>query len=250
MSGSPPHPAISFHDVRKSYEGRSVLDGVTFEIQRGETLVLLGSSGCGKTTALKMVNRLVEPTSGTVRVDGRDVKDWDPIRLRRGTGYVIQEAGLLPHLDVERNVEMVPRLEGWDAGRRARRVAELLELVGLDPGLYRHKQPRQLSGGERQRVGVARALAADPPVLLMDEPFGALDPITRARLQHEFMQLARRLAKTILFVTHDLLEAFRLATRVAVMKDGRIRQIGTAEEIRSYPADDFVREFIASHVLA
>jgi len=196
-----------------------------------------------------MINRLVEPTSGSVRVEGIETRAWDPIRLRRRTGYVIQEVGLLPHLDVERNIGLVPKLEGWDPLRRETRAIELLEMVGLEPGAYRHKWPHQLSGGERQRVGVARALAADPPVLLMDEPFGALDPITRARLQNEFADLARRLSRTIVFVTHDIVEAFRLGTRVALMKDGRAHQIGTPEEIRSAPADSFVSEFVSSHVL-
>jgi osmoprotectant transport system ATP-binding protein len=235
--------------VGRIYAGRAVLDGFSLQVRRGETLVLLGASGCGKTTALKMINRLVEATSGRVTVDGKDVRQWDPIRLRRRTGYVIQEGGLFPHLDVERNIELVPKLEGWDRPRRERRVTELLAMVGLDPDAYRRRKPHELSGGEKQRVGVARALAADPPVLLMDEPFGALDPITRARLQREFCELARHIGRTIIFVTHDILEAYRLATRIAVMKDGRVRQVGTPDEIRHAPADDFVKEFVTSHVL-
>ncbi len=245
-----PPAAIEFDEVRKSYGGRPALDGLTLRVLPAETVVLLGPSGCGKTTALKTINRLVEPDSGSVRVAGRDVRAWDPIRLRRRTGYVIQEVGLFPHMDVQANVALVPRLEGWDPARRASRAAELLELVGLDPARYRDKRPHELSGGERQRVGVARAIAADPPVLLMDEPFGALDPITRGRLQGEFQVLARRLARTIVFVTHDLAEAFRLGDRVALMKDGRAHQVGTPREIRERPADDFVREFLAGHALA
>ncbi len=244
-----PRVAIEFRKVSKSYDGHPVLDEFDLQVRSDETLVLLGTSGCGKTTALKMINRLVEPTSGSVLVDGEDVRHWDPVRLRRRTGYVIQEVGLFPHLDVARNIELVPRLEGWSPRRRSERVTELLEMVGLEPDVHRHKWPHELSGGQRQRVGVARALAVDPPVLLMDEPFGALDPITRARLQVEFSELVRRLPRTIVFVTHDIFEAFRLGTRVALMRDGRAHQVGTPAEIRDEPADDFVRDFVSAHVL-
>ncbi len=188
----------------------------------GETLVLLGESGCGKTTTLKLVNRLLLPTSGQVLVEGRATTEWDPIRLRRRTGYVIQDAGLFPHFTVERNVAVVPALEKWEPGRIKQRVDELLILVGLEPKEFANRYPRELSGGQRQRVGVARALAADPSLLLLDEPFGALDPLTRASLQKEFGQLAARLQKTAIFVTHDLREALLLASRIGLMHAGRL----------------------------
>jgi osmoprotectant transport system ATP-binding protein len=206
-----------------------IIDGLDLEIQRGETLVLLGESGCGKTTTLKLVNRLLEPTAGSVLVEGRDTREWDATRLRRRTGYVIQDAGLFPHFTVERNVGLVPALEGWEDVRVRERVRELLELVGLEPEKFAARYPAELSGGQRQRVGVARALAADPPLLLMDEPFGALDPLTRAALQREFAALQKRLAKTVVFVTHDVREALALATRVALMSAGRIVVLGTPE---------------------
>ncbi len=249
MTGAPRDAGIAFDRVGKDYDGRTVLSDLTLTIAPGECLVLLGLSGSGKTTALRMINGLTVPTSGSVRVGGRDVRAWDPVRLRRRTGYCIQEVGLFPHMDVASNIGMVPRLEGWPADRRARRVAQLIGMVGLDPERDGPRRPHELSGGERQRVGVARALAADPPVLLMDEPFGALDPITRSRIQREFRALARRLSRTVVFVTHDVIEAFRLADRIALLKDGRIRQVGPPEEIRAAPADDFVREFVASHAL-
>jgi osmoprotectant transport system ATP-binding protein len=237
--------AVEFRSVFKSFgPGQPALSDISFRIEPGENLVLLGSSGSGKTTTLKMINRLVEPDRGQVLVEGREVREWDPIRLRRHAGYVIQEVGLLPHLRVWENVALVPRLEGWEASRRRERALELLTLVGLPPEEYAEKRPAQLSGGQKQRVGVARALAVDPPLLLMDEPFGALDPITRRRLQQEFLALEQRLGKTVVFVTHDVTEAFRLADRIAVFDGGRIRQIGTRQEILERPADDFVREFV------
>jgi osmoprotectant transport system ATP-binding protein len=209
-------------------------------------LVLLGTSGSGKTTALKTLNRLVVPDSGRVSVLGRDVESWDPIALRRSAGYVIQEVGLLPHMSVMDNVAMVPRLLGWETERRAARARELLALVGLDPQRFAALLPRQLSGGERQRVGIARALAADPPLLLMDEPFGALDPLTRRRLQDEFKALQRRLRKTVVLVTHDVPEALRLGDRVAVMHAGRVVQEATAAELRARPQPGFVQDFLAA----
>ncbi|HYE13598.1 MAG TPA: ATP-binding cassette domain-containing protein [Pyrinomonadaceae bacterium] len=211
-------------------DGAPVISDLDLEIRRGETLVLLGESGCGKTTTLRLVNRLLVPTSGAVLVEGRDTREWDEIALRRRTGYVIQDAGLFPHFTVARNVGLVPSLEGWDAGRTAARVEELLRLVGLEPEKFADRYPSELSGGQRQRVGVARALAADPPLLLMDEPFGALDPLTRASLQREFAELQRRLGKTVVFVTHDVREALLLGTRVALMSAGRIVLLGTPEE--------------------
>jgi osmoprotectant transport system ATP-binding protein len=225
--------AIQFRNV--AYElsgGRELLHDVNLEIYRGETLVLLGRSGSGKTTTLKLVNRLLSPTSGDVLVNGRSVRDWNVIRLRRMIGYVIQDIGLFPHYTVERNIGLVPRIENWPAHKVHQRVLELLALVGLDSGLA-SRYPRELSGGQRQRVGVARALGADPPFLLMDEPFGALDPITRAELQKELAALQARLKKTVVFVTHDLHEALLLATRIVLLEGGRIVAIQSPQEFLS-----------------
>jgi osmoprotectant transport system ATP-binding protein len=239
-------PAIEFLDVRKSYSpGRPALDGLTFSVGAAEAVALVGPSGCGKTTALKLVNRLLEPDSGRVLVGGRDIALVEPVALRRQIGYVIQEGGLFPHWDVAENVETVPRLLRWDEARRRLRSEELLDMVKLPFGEFGRRRPRELSGGQRQRVGVARALAADPPIVLMDEPFGALDPIARRALQREFLTWRGQLAKTVLLVTHDLAEAFLLADRVAVMDHGRIRQVGTRAQISEHPADDFVREFLS-----
>jgi len=220
---TPDAPVIEFRNVSFQLEnGHPLLSGVNLNIHRGETLVLLGRSGSGKTTALKLINRLLEPTAGSVHVDGRGTLEWDPIALRRRIGYVIQEAGLFPHFSVERNVGLVPWLERQPPAQVRARVRELLALVGLDPDGFARRYPSQLSGGQRQRVGVARALAADPPLLLMDEPFGALDPITRVEMQREFRALQQRLRKTVVFVTHDLREALRLATRIALLEAGRL----------------------------
>jgi osmoprotectant transport system ATP-binding protein len=240
---------ILFRDVRKAFSpGRPVLDGLSFSVAEGETLVLVGPSGCGKTTALKLVNRLLDHDSGEVLVFGRDVRAEDPIALRRKLGYVIQEAGLFPHWTVRANVEAVPRLLGWKPAAARARSEELMALVGLPAAEFGERRPRELSGGQRQRVGVARALAADPPALLMDEPFGALDPIARRAMQREFLDWRRRLGKAVLLVTHDLREAFRLGDRVAILDSGRVRQTGSPREILDSPADDFVREFVADEL--
>ena len=241
-------PAAELSGVHKRFPARArpALDGLSLSVAEGEVLVLLGTSGSGKTTALKTLNRLVRPDAGRVSVLGRDVESWDPIALRRAVGYVIQDVGLLPHLSVGDNVAMVPRLLGWDPARRWARTRELLALVGLDADRFPGLWPRELSGGERQRVGIARALAADPPLLLMDEPFGALDPLTRRRLQDEFKSLQRRLGKTVVLVTHDVPEALRLGDRVAVMDAGRVVQEGTPAEVHERPQPGFVRDFVAA----
>jgi len=245
MTAADVSPAIEFQKVRRSFTDRLVLDDFSLEVATGETVALIGPSGCGKTTALKLVNRLLEADAGRVLVQGRDVAREDAIALRRKLGYVIQEGGLFPHWDVRANVETVPRLLGWDEERRRGRAGEVLGMVNLPAEEFGARRPRQLSGGQRQRVGVARALAADPPVLLMDEPFGALDPIARRALQREFLDWKRRLKKAVLLVTHDMREAFLLADRIAVMDRGRIRQAGTKADLVERPADDFVREFVS-----
>jgi len=223
-------PVIEFSNVAYRLNGRAdILENLNLEIHRGETLVLLGRSGSGKTTTLKLINALLYPTAGEIRIDGRTIQQWDIIRLRRTIGYVIQETGLFPHFTIERNIGLVPRVENWPADRIRARVRELLRLVGLDPQIA-SRYPRELSGGQRQRVGVARALAADPPILLMDEPFGALDPLTRAELQREFLKLQTALKKTVVFVTHDLHEALLLGNRIALMEAGRLVTLQTRDE--------------------
>jgi osmoprotectant transport system ATP-binding protein len=222
---------VEFSQVTFAIDGSAppIISDLNLQVRAGETLVLLGESGCGKTTTLRLVNRLLAPTSGQVLVDGRATTDWDPIALRRRTGYVIQEGGLFPHFTIEENIALVPQLEGWEAGKLRARVMELMELVGLPAG-FTARYPRELSGGQRQRVGVARALAADPPLLLLDEPFGALDPLTRASLQQEFAGLAQRLGKTAIFVTHDVREALLLGSRICLMAAGQILLLVTPDE--------------------
>ncbi|WP_236243245.1 ABC transporter ATP-binding protein [Streptomyces sp. CC228A] len=238
---------IRFENVTKLYpDGTRAVDDLTFEVAEGELVTLVGPSGCGKTTTMKMVNRLVEPTSGRIRVAGRDIADTDPVELRRRIGYVIQQVGLFPHRTVLENTATVPRLLGTAKAKARARAAELLDLVGLDPATYGDRYPHQLSGGQRQRIGVARALAADPPVLLMDEPFGAVDPVVRERLQSEFLRLQSRMRKTVLFVTHDLEEAVRLGDRMAVYGQGRIEQLDTPATVLGAPATPYVAEFVGA----
>ena len=238
---------IELDNLTKRYPGQDApaVDNITMEIPAGELVVLVGPSGCGKTTTMKMINRLIEPTSGSIRIGGEDVLAMQPDTLRRHIGYVIQQIGLFPHLTIAENIALVPNLLRWPKDRIKARVEELLELIGLDPGTYWDRYPRQLSGGQQQRVGVARALAADPPVMLMDEPFGATDPITRERLQNEFLRLQRELRKTIIFVTHDFEEAVKLGDRIAVLRErSRIAQYDTPARILANPADDYVASFI------
>ncbi|HET8887962.1 MAG TPA: ATP-binding cassette domain-containing protein [Candidatus Angelobacter sp.] len=242
MSDSP--AAIEFVNVTYRADGkRALISGLDLSIQRGETMMLLGRSGSGKTTTLKLINRLLAQSEGKVLVDGRSTAEWDVIQLRRHIGYAIQEAGLFPHYTVKDNVALVPRLERWDAARVAARVREVLQLVGLPYAEFADRYPDQLSGGQRQRVGLARALAADPPILLMDEPFGALDPITRAELQQEFLGLRKSLSKTVVFVTHDVAEALMLGDRIALMDTGALKGIyAPAEFLQS--TDAFVQPYV------
>ena len=239
---------IRLAGVGKTYpDGTVAVRELDLEVARGELVALVGPSGCGKSTTLRMVNRLVEPTSGRIEVDGTDVTRADPVELRRGIGYVIQRIGLFPHLTVRENVATVPKLLGWDRARTAKRVPELLELVGLDPGTYADRYPDALSGGQQQRVGVARALAADPPVLLMDEPFGAVDPEQRGRLQAEFRALHRDLGTTVLLVTHDIDEAVRLADRIAVFSQGGVlEQVAAPADLLARPASERAADFVGA----
>ncbi len=238
---------IRFEHVSKRYaDGTTAVDDLSFEVAAGELVTLVGPSGCGKTTTMKMVNRLIEPTSGRIFLDGEDISDIDPVQLRRRIGYVIQQVGLFPHKTVLENTATVPHLLGWKKSDAKKRAAELLDLVGLDPSVYGERYPEQLSGGQRQRVGVARALAADPPVLLMDEPFGAVDPVVREHLQTEFLRLQQELHKTVLFVTHDIEEAVRLGDRIAVYGQGRIEQYDAPTAVLGAPATPYVADFVGS----
>jgi osmoprotectant transport system ATP-binding protein len=240
--------SVSYRDVTKRYPGQDApaVQGLSLEVEAGEICVLVGPSGCGKTTALRMVNQTVEITEGDILIGGTSVRDRDPAELRREMGYVIQQIGLFPHRTVAQNIETVPRLLGWDRARARQRADELLDLIGLEEGL-RDRFPSQLSGGQQQRVGVARALAADPPVMLMDEPFGAIDPIARERLQNEFLRLQAEIRKTVLFVTHDIDEAIKMGDRIAILKKGgHLAQFATPAELLMAPADDFVEDFVGA----
>ena len=242
---------ITFSDARKEYstENGSIvaLEGLDLHIEKGETVCLIGTSGSGKTTALKMINRLIEPTSGIILVDGNDVSDLDLIPLRRSIGYVIQRGGLFPHMTVAENIGLICRLEGWQDQKISDRVDALLELVNMSPGQFSRRKIRELSGGQQQRVSIARALALEPGVLLMDEPFGALDPITRHELHKEFQNLKQVLGKTTLVVTHDLAEAFKLGDRIVLLDKGKAVQAGTERDFFENPANDFVEKFVAAH---
>lgn len=238
---------IRFEHVTKRYaDGTTAVDDLSFDVAEGELVTLVGPSGCGKTTTMKMVNRLIEPTEGRIFLDGDDISTIDPVRLRRRIGYVIQQVGLFPHKTVLENTATVPHLLGWKRGKGRERAAELLDLVGLDPSIYGDRYPDQLSGGQRQRVGVARALAADPPVLLMDEPFGAVDPVVREHLQNEFLRLQAQVRKTVLFVTHDIEEAVRLGDRIAVYGRGSIEQFDSPATVLGAPATPYVADFVGA----
>ncbi|HET7626875.1 MAG TPA: betaine/proline/choline family ABC transporter ATP-binding protein [Bacillales bacterium] len=236
---------ITFENVGKVYDdGTEALKNINFTVEEGELLTLIGPSGCGKTTTMKMINRLIEPTSGSICINGENIADKNPVDLRRNTGYVIQQIGLLPHMTIAENVALVPKLKKWPKAKYEKRIDELLDLVGLDPSTYRTRYPSELSGGQQQRIGVIRALAGEPPVILMDEPFSALDPISREQLQDELTRLQQEIHKTIVFVTHDMDEAIKIADRIAIMKDGEIVQIDGSDNILRRPANAFVREFI------
>ncbi|ALS28805.1 ABC transporter ATP-binding protein [Paenibacillus sp. 32O-W] len=236
---------LRFENVGKTYpDGFQAVKSLSFEIKRGEFIVLIGPSGCGKTTTMKMINRLIPHTEGIITINGNDISKEDPVALRRNIGYVIQQVGLFPHFTIEENIALLPTLKGWNRPKKRQRVEELLHMTGLDPALFAKRYPKELSGGQQQRVGVARALAADPDIVLMDEPFGALDPITREQLQDELLSLQRKVNKTIVFVTHDMDEALKLGDRIAVMKDGTLLQFDTPDKLLKEPAHGFVEQFI------
>ncbi|MGE4486078.1 MAG: betaine/proline/choline family ABC transporter ATP-binding protein [Oscillospiraceae bacterium] len=239
---------IEFNNVSKTYsDGYEAVKAVDFKINRGEFLVLIGPSGCGKTTTMKMINRLIPHTSGTIYIDGKDINKLDPVILRRNIGYVIQQIGLFPHYTIEENISLIPKLNKWDDKKIKDRVEELMNMVDLDPGLYAKRYPKELSGGQQQRVGVVRALAANPDIILMDEPFGALDPITREQLQEELLKLQANMHKTIVFVTHDMNEALKLGDRIAIMREGELLQLDTPDQLLTNPSHGFVEDFIGKN---
>jgi osmoprotectant transport system ATP-binding protein len=241
---------IKFEGVSKVYDdGFQALKNINLHVEKGELLTLIGPSGCGKTTTMKMINRLIEPTEGKIYVDGKDISQVNPVELRRSIGYVIQQIGLFPHMTIADNIALIPKMKNWDKEKYEKRVDELLNLVGLDPSTYKSRYPAELSGGQQQRIGVARALAAEPPVILMDEPFSALDPISREQLQDELVKLQEEIKKTIVFVTHDMDEAIKIAARIAIMQDGEIVQLNEPDKILRHPKNDFVRDFIGEERL-
>ncbi|MFC4766250.1 ABC transporter ATP-binding protein [Effusibacillus consociatus] len=241
---------IEFKNVSKVYESGNkqvkAVDNINLHVEKGQICVFLGPSGCGKTTLLRMVNRLIPISGGSIHVDGKDINTMNPIELRRSIGYVIQQVGLFPNMTIEENISVVPNMLGWDRVKTKKRYSELMEMVGLNPDEYRKRYPWELSGGQQQRIGVARALAADPPVMLMDEPFGALDPMIREHIQNEFLRIQQNVKKTILFVSHDIDEAIRLGDTIAIFKSGQLMQHGTPDEILSNPQNEFVRDFVGS----
>ncbi|MDO3408350.1 ABC transporter ATP-binding protein [Saccharibacillus sp. CPCC 101409] len=242
---------ISFERVTKTYgDGRTAVDGLSFSVQKGEFFVLIGPSGCGKTTVLKMINRLIENSGGQIRIGGRPIGEYKLSELRWNIGYVLQQIALFPHMTIAENIAIVPELKRAPREETAKTVDRLLHMVGLDPNVYRDKRPSELSGGQQQRVGVVRALAADPDILLMDEPFSALDPVTREKLQNDLLELQRSIHKTIVFVTHDMREALKLGDRICVMNEGKIVQLGRPADILNHPANDFVREFLGGELQA
>jgi osmoprotectant transport system ATP-binding protein len=239
---------IEFKNVRKKFEdGTEAIKGIDLVIPEGELTALIGPSGCGKTTTMKMINKLIVPTDGKIYIDGEEIASKNEVELRRNIGYVIQRIGLLPHMTIEENIALIPKLKGWKKEQYAPRVDELMELVGLEPEVYKKRYPLELSGGQQQRVGVIRALAAEPPIILMDEPFSALDPISREQLQDELKSLQQKIHKTIVFVTHDMDEALKIADNIAVMRDGVIEQYGSPDELLTSPANEFVKAFIGEH---
>lgn len=239
---------IKVNNISKVFGNTIAVKSVSFELKEGETLCMIGTSGCGKTTTLKMLNRLIEPSSGEINILGKNILEQDEIKVRRQIGYVIQGGGLFPHWTVTKNIALIPNLENWDKQKTDNRVNELLKLVELDPEKFANRYPAELSGGQQQRVGIARALAADPPIILLDEPFSALDPITRIQLQNEFIRLKKILKKTMVFVTHDLKEAFHLSDKILVMNKGEMQQFGSPDEIKNNPSNEFVKNFIESQM--